>query len=281
MQRTLKSRELVAALVIVLAGLGSAQAQSKRDCGGQDKRLWVAACTIIIDDPKTNPKARIKALKFRGAAHHFQGELDAAITDFSAVLAIDPNDYEALSDRGLAYQAKGQSDLVDDDKAIAVNPKFAFAYFNRGIVEESKGDLAKARHDYDEAIRLKPEFPGFYKKRAQLRLREGDADGAVADANAGITITDSDPDLFIVRANAYRRQRALDKARADYESALRLEPNASAPYVAAATSAPCRATSMARLPITTRRSSSIRRMPAPISTVPQRNQRKATTPVRP
>ncbi len=53
----------------------------------------------------------------------------------------------------------------------------------------------------------------------------------MADANAGIAITDSDPDLFIARANAYRRQRALDKARADYESALRLEPNASAPYV--------------------------------------------------
>ena len=89
---------------------------------------------------RPNLKVRIKALKFRGVAHHFQGDFAAAIADFSAVLALDPNDFEALSDRGLAYQALGDSDraLADDDKAVAVNPKFAFAYFNRAIVEDLK-----------------------------------------------------------------------------------------------------------------------------------------------
>ena len=90
MRRTFKSRELAAAFAILIAGIGAAQAQNKRDCGGADKHLWVSSCTIIIDDPHSHPKARIKALKFRGAAHHFQGELDAAIADFTAILAIDP-----------------------------------------------------------------------------------------------------------------------------------------------------------------------------------------------
>src|SRR5262245_41616543 len=95
-------RVLMIALAMLTAAAGTASAQSKRDCGGPNKQLWVAACSLIADNSRENPKARIKALKFRGAAHHFHGELDAAIADFSAVLALDPNDFEALSDRGLA-----------------------------------------------------------------------------------------------------------------------------------------------------------------------------------
>lgn len=185
-------RGLALAVTLLMTAAGTASAQTRHDCGGPNRAQWIAACSIIIDNPRENPKARIKALKFRGVAHHFQGDFAAAIADFSAVLALDPNDFEALSDRGLAYQALGDSDraLADDDKAIAVNPKFAFAYFNRAIVEDSKHDFAKARQDYDEAIRLKPEYPAFYKNRGLLRQRQGDIEGAIADASIAIGIND-------------------------------------------------------------------------------------------
>ena len=226
-------RAIGLAVTVLVSAAGNSLAQTRHDCGGPDRAQWIAACSIVIDNPREHPKARVKALKFRGAALHFQGDFKAAIADFSAVLAIDPNDFEALSDRGLAYQASGDATraLADDDKAIAINPKFAFAYFNRGIVEDSKGDVAKARQDYDEAIRLKPEYPAFYKNRGLLRQRQGDIAGAIADASTAIGINDTDPDVYINRGNAYRRLNALDKALADYESAMKLRPKSPAPYI--------------------------------------------------
>ena len=264
---------------------GAAPAQTEHDCGGAKKQLWVPACTIIIDDPRdpsegAHQGAEIprRRASFPGRPRRGDRRLQRHPGDRSQRLRGAERPWPCLSGEGRNPICA----LADDNKAIAINPKFAFAYFNRGIVEEAKRDLAKARHDYDEAIRLKPEFPGFYKKRALLRLRQGDVEGAVADASIAIGITDSDPDLFIARANAYRRLGALDKARADYEGAMRLEPNAPAPYVGRGNvRAHARRLRSAHRRLSTPRSNSTRRTPPPISIAPPRNPRKATTPARP
>ena len=46
--------------------------------------------------------------------------------------ALEP-DAVAYFNRGIAYQAKGERDraIADYDKAIALNPKYANAYYNR------------------------------------------------------------------------------------------------------------------------------------------------------
>ena len=233
----------------------------RHDCGGPNRAQWVAACSIIIDNPRENPKARIKALKFRGVAHHFQGDFAAAIADFSAVLALDPNDFEALSDRGLAYQALGDSDraLADDDKAIAVNPKFAFAYFNRAIVEELKNTTSPRRgrtttkqsgSSPNTRLSQEPRTSPAAARRHRRRDRR---------CEIAIGINDSDPDVFINRGNAYRRLNALDKALADYEGCDEAATNLLRLISAAATCAECRATTMRPLADSTPRSNSTRR----------------------
>jgi len=67
-------------------------------------------------------------------------------------------DAKAYSNRGLAYNHKGDYDLAISDftKAIEINPRDAEAYYNRGVAYYHKGNIniEKACGDARQACRL-------------------------------------------------------------------------------------------------------------------------------
>ncbi len=65
-------------------------------------------------------------------------------------------------------------------EAIAVQPKLAFAYLNRGLAHGHEGDLARAEADLDLAIRYAPHTARGYNRSLVRRMR-GDERGANAD----------------------------------------------------------------------------------------------------
>src|SRR5216684_2421488 len=79
-----------------------------------------------------------------------------ACADYDKTIALDPKHASAYENRGRAYKAKGDLDraIADYDKAIALDPKDASAYNLRGLAYKSKGDLDRAIADYDKAIVL-------------------------------------------------------------------------------------------------------------------------------
>ena len=48
--------------------------------------------------------------------------------------------------------------IAEYSKAIALNPKYAIAYYNRGISYNNKGKYDKAIHDYNVALSLNPKY---------------------------------------------------------------------------------------------------------------------------
>ncbi len=55
-------------------------------------------------------------------------------------------------------------DAIDDyDKTIKLNPDYADAYFNRGVVKNALGDHKGAINDFEKTIKLNPS----YKKKLQ------------------------------------------------------------------------------------------------------------------
>ena len=71
----------------------------------------------------------------RGQAHYESGEAEKAITDFDAVLQLDPKNAEALRSRGRAYYNKDQSEkaLTDLNEAIRLDPKDSESLVARGL----------------------------------------------------------------------------------------------------------------------------------------------------
>jgi tetratricopeptide (TPR) repeat protein len=160
-----------------------------------------------------------------------KGELSAAIDAYDRILALDPNQWEALYGRGVASaRAENPQGAIEDlNRAIELNSDEASAYFWRGFaygwlseyekaIEDftrahlltdsrllrvdalvyrsmnlkASGQLDKALADANEAIRLDPKQPGGWTSRAQVRLAQGDATGAQQDSDKATAI---DPDF--------------------------------------------------------------------------------------
>jgi len=100
-----------------------------------------------------------------------------------------------LSD-GLALAWRGDLDgaIAAFDHAIALKPKFAFAYLNRGLAYQRNGEPARAAADLDLAIKYAPYAARGYYNRSVLRRELGNRRGADADANRAVQLDADYPD---------------------------------------------------------------------------------------
>ena len=77
--------------------------------------------------------------------------------------------------------------LQDYDKAIALAPGFAVAYFNRGSARQDQGDVSGAIEDYSKAIALDPQSTNTYDDRGVVRSSQGNLADAIQDFEVAIT----------------------------------------------------------------------------------------------
>ena len=76
---------------------------------------------------------------------------------------------------------------VDDyDLAIALNPRFAPAFYNRGVAKEAGGDVAGAISDFNQAVALDPAYAAAYKKLVTTQRKQGN-DAAAQAAEAALS----------------------------------------------------------------------------------------------
>ena len=74
--------------------------------------------------------------------------------DFDRAIAIDPKNANAYTQRGSLHQLLGEIDraIADLTKAIALNPNNAEAYLNRGFALQKKDEPDRAIADFRKAL---------------------------------------------------------------------------------------------------------------------------------
>jgi tetratricopeptide (TPR) repeat protein len=120
----------------------------------------LANCNEALDNPLSESD-RAATLVNRGALEAAANQIDAAIADFDAALARNPNLSDIYVNRGAAFLKAAHYDRAraDFDRAIAAHaPSIVVAYFNRGMANEKSGDLKAAYRDYSQAAKLAPNF---------------------------------------------------------------------------------------------------------------------------
>ena len=87
-----------------------------------------------------------------------KGKYDDAIADYDRAIALDPKDATAYTNRGVAYGRKGRVNraIADYDKAIALDANVALAYTNRGVAYGRKGWVDRAIADFSKALEINP-----------------------------------------------------------------------------------------------------------------------------
>ncbi|WP_043159565.1 hypothetical protein [Bradyrhizobium sp. Ai1a-2] len=182
--------------------------------GANDDDKTVDLCTALIDNENTAKADRVKALTARGDAYARKDMVDRAISDYDAVLGLDPTLADSFNARGELWRRKGDRPkaLADFGAAIKLNPDHAAAranYKSLALELERLGALM--------AVAGKPSFDCARARRAVEKVICGnpelaDLDREIFAANARAVSEAEDPhaaralqraqDVFIARRNA-------------------------------------------------------------------------------
>ncbi len=212
----------------------SHRSQAHRYLGNLDESVHDATYAIELEpdlaadlkaDPSVATGMRLDATLAtaytnRGQAYEEQGQIEAAIADYTTALKRDPDQVEGYANRAMAYTRVGlfQEALADADKAIALNDHLAPAYNARALAYLGLGRHEDAITDVTRAIEQDPAFAMAFSNRAFMYTGLGRYDQALADATKAIELDSNLVSAYANRAEAYLQKGEYDMA--IYESTV-------------------------------------------------------------
>lgn len=128
---------------------------------GDATEAAIETCTRAITDGHLLGSSMVVARINRGVMEMRRSEHQAALDDFNAALAIDPDHAEALLNRGAVLVQLGQAGqaVAALTRALSLGVQQPHkAYYNRGAAREALGDMRGAYEDYNSALAIEPEW---------------------------------------------------------------------------------------------------------------------------
>ena len=150
----------------------------------------------------------------QGAVLQELGQLDLSIDAYNKALAIEPNYADAYYNMGMALQRQGKLEkaIKAYNKTLAIKPDYAEAYNNVGVILQDQGKREEAIEAYIRALSINPDYAEAYNN--------------IGNSLKGIVFKKSNPDLqkiISLLLDQRTRVRPNDIASAAI-SLLRLEP---------------------------------------------------------
>jgi tetratricopeptide (TPR) repeat protein len=119
----------------------------------------LGSCAAALQADLTNHD-RMATFVNRGIIRFRQEDTTGAIADFDAALAIDPDQPDALINKGITMLAGGAEigpSMALIDQGLSGGPQRPWVgYYGRGVAHELAGRDAQAYHDYRRAQELRP-----------------------------------------------------------------------------------------------------------------------------
>ena len=140
--------------------------------------------------------------KLRAIHREQEGNPELAVADFERALAEAPTDLGVLNALGLCLAKTGRlgEALQRLDAALAVDPHYAPAHYNRGWTLENMGNLVGARAGYERAVELDPRHAQALSNLASLAVRRSDLEVAHALARRALSLDPAQPTASIALA---------------------------------------------------------------------------------
>jgi tetratricopeptide (TPR) repeat protein len=174
---------------------------------------------FVVTEPKD---ARVRVLNIK--PRFYQG------------MDLDPGEYHIEISASGYKTKKGWVELTaGEDKSISiqlvpVDPKDAWAYYNRGDAHTKLKQYIKAIQSYGKAIELDPNDTWTYYSRGNAYFYLKQYIKAIQDYDKAIELDPKDSGLYYDRGNAYFYLKQYIKAIQDYDKAIELDPKDSGVY---------------------------------------------------
>jgi len=232
-------------------------------CGSGKKHK---KCCGSISAPRTlKPLASaldVPAALELATQYHQAGRLEHAEAVYRQILAVQPNDPNALHLLGLAAHQSGKHAVAADlirralnvaprspiflcnlgvvlsaqgnreeaitcyERALALQPDYAEAHNNLGVAKMQQGNPAEAIVCYQRALAVRPNYADAHYHLGLALRKLGRAVEAIGCFERALELRADYADAHSDLGAALQGQGELDKAIAHYEQALRLRPNA-------------------------------------------------------
>jgi tetratricopeptide (TPR) repeat protein len=136
----------------------------------------IGRCDQALNEENLSPYDTVATYVNRGILKLRLGLGDAAIADFDAALARDPDQPEAYLNKGIALLRmpghSAQAVPLFDEALAKKTRRPALAYYGRGVANELNGNIRNAYFDYREASRIEPKWRDPQDELTRFKVRQ-------------------------------------------------------------------------------------------------------------
>lgn len=209
-------------MVIVLSlvvAVNSILAYQRNSCWKNEETLW-------NDSARKSPH-KVRPNNNLGVIYYSNGDLVQSMLFLNRAIAIDPKYAYSYNNRGLVYfkQGKFSQALADYNKAVALDPADAAAYDNRGDVYRNQGKFVQALYDYSKALALDPHLETASNGRNIIYN-----DLAILNYDKTIKLNPNNAAAYYKRGIYYNNEGKVSQAMLDLNKAVEIDPRFEAVY---------------------------------------------------
>lgn len=163
------------------------------------------------------------------------GDFTKAISYYTRLLSVDPNNAQVLNLRGIAKYSIGKASDTDERRqwfqdsvqdytaALAIDQEHPESLNNRAVSRIELGEHADAVADCTSALRQQPKFVAAFNNRGLGHYGLCNYQAAIADWTAVLELSQCDPSVYSNRGHAKKRLGDHEGAVADFAAALQQE----------------------------------------------------------
>lgn len=168
-----------------------------------------------------------KAYFIKGFVYKESGDTSRAISSFTTVVELDPENYDAYIQLGILHAAKGNDLAIQYySNALRIRPSSEEALYNRGLYYQESGLLEKAEEDYKLILSKNSAYTNAYYNLGFIALvNKKDYPEAIKQFSKAIEIDQNYVEAFYNRGVAYQYSGNKKSAEKDFRSALSIFPN--------------------------------------------------------
>lgn len=170
-------------------------------------------------------KNLVRAYYLRGFAYKEMGDTAKAVSSFNTVIDLQ-NDYDAYIQLGNIYAVRNNP-LAEQyyNNALKVQPASTEALYNRGLYFQNKGEVGKAVADYNTILKIDPAYSDAYFNLGYINsVMSANYKEAIKFYSEAIRTNDQYAEAFFNRGVCYEKLGDKVSAQKDFTSTLSISP---------------------------------------------------------